>query len=130
MAFTFNSSLICHSLGNWEADQFICIICSPTLTQVHTQLLSSTALCSGLPGWASTRRNIHPLTPILIIEHLYQLSPSTTIRSIFVQFMCLARALTLLVGRQEGHPACKKLSGGVLARLSVWSKVQTCIWPS
>ena len=36
----------------------------------------------------------------------------------------------LLVGRQEGHPACKKLSGGVLAWLSVWSKVQTCIWPS
>ena len=33
----------------------------------------------------------------------------------------------LLVGRQEGHPACKKLSGGVLAWLSVWSKVQTCI---
>jgi len=30
-------------------------------------------------------------------------------------------ALTLLVGRQEGHPACKKLSGGVLA--SVWSEV-------
>jgi len=24
-----------------------------------------------------------------------------------------------LVGRQEGHPACKKLSGGVLAWLSV-----------
>jgi len=39
-------------------------------------------------------------------------------------------ALTLLVGRQEGHPACKKLSDGVLAWLSVWSKVQTCIWPS
>jgi len=33
-------------------------------------------------------------------------------------------ALTLLVGRQEGHPACKKLSsGGVLAWLSVWSEV-------
>jgi len=31
--------------------------------------------------------------------------------------------LTLLVGWQEGHPACKKLSGGVLAWLSVWSKV-------
>ena len=39
-------------------------------------------------------------------------------------------ALTLLVRRQEGHPACKKLSGGVLAWLSLWSKVQTCIWPS
>ena len=39
-------------------------------------------------------------------------------------------ALTLLVGRQEGHMACKKLSGGVLAWLSVWNEVQTCIWPS
>ena len=39
-------------------------------------------------------------------------------------------ALTLLIGRQEGHPACKKLNGGVLAWLSVWSEVQTCIWPS
>jgi len=39
-------------------------------------------------------------------------------------------ALMLLVGRQEGHPACKKQSGGVLVWLSVWSKVQTSIWPS
>jgi len=39
-------------------------------------------------------------------------------------------ALTLLVERQEGHPACKKLSGGVLAWLSVWSELQTCISPS
>jgi len=39
-------------------------------------------------------------------------------------------ALTVLVGLQEGHPACKKLSGGVLAWLSVWSEVHTCIWPS
>jgi len=39
-------------------------------------------------------------------------------------------ALMLLVGRQEGYPACKKLNGGVLAWLSVWSEVQTCIWPS
>ena len=37
---------------------------------------------------------------------------------------------TLLVGRQEGHPACKKLSGGVLASLSVWSEMQTCMQPS
>jgi len=39
-------------------------------------------------------------------------------------------ALMLLVGQQEGHLACKKLSGGVPAWLSVWSEVQTCIWPS
>jgi len=46
--------------------------------------------------------------------------------------VCLlpSSALTLLVGQQEGHPACKTLSGGVLPWLSVWSEVQTCIWPS
>ena len=38
--------------------------------------------------------------------------------------------MALLVGRLEGNPACKKQSGGVLAWLSVWSEVQTCIWPS
>jgi len=39
--------------------------------------------------------------------------------------MCAFSALTLLVGLQEGHPACKKLSGEVLVWLSVWSEVQT-----
>ena len=40
-------------------------------------------------------------------------------------------AFTLLVWRQEGHTACKNnLSSEVLAWLSVWSEVQTCIWPS
>ena len=39
-------------------------------------------------------------------------------------------ALTLMVGPQEGDQACKKLSGGVLAWLSVWSEVQTCKWPA
>ena len=33
-------------------------------------------------------------------------------------------ALTLMVGQQEGHPACIKLSGGMLAWLSVWGEVQ------
>ena len=32
-----------------------------------------------------------------------------------IVFFSAFSALTLLVGRQEGHPACKKLSGGVLA---------------
>jgi len=36
---------------------------------------------------------------------------------------CAFSALMLLVGRQEGHPACKKLSGGILAWLFVWGKV-------
>jgi len=29
----------------------------------------------------------------------------------------------LLTGLQEGHPACKRLSDGVLAWLSVWSRL-------
>ena len=45
-----------------------------------------------------------------------------------VKWMCVCvsvsfafSALMLLVERQEGHPACKKLSREVLAWLSVWS---------
>jgi len=41
------------------------------------------------------------------------------------------RALMLLVEQQEGHLACKKLSGEVLVWFSVWSEVQMiCVWPS
>jgi len=39
-------------------------------------------------------------------------------------------ALTLVVGQQEGHPACRKLSGGTLAWLSVWDEMQICICPA
>ena len=35
-------------------------------------------------------------------------------------------ALTLLVGRQEEHPACKKMTDGVLVWFCVWSEV-VCI---
>jgi len=38
-------------------------------------------------------------------------------------------ALTLLVRLQEGHPACKKLSGGVLAWLSVCCMHGSETWP-
>jgi len=48
----------------------------------------------------------------------------------FQKYRFAFSAWTLLVGRQEGHLACKKLTGGVLAWLSVWSEVQTCIWTS
>jgi len=52
--------------------------------------------------------------------------------TVFICDCCVVAfsALMLLVGWQEGHPTCKKLSGGLLAWLSVRSKVQTCIWPS
>jgi len=42
-----------------------------------------------------------------------------SLAELLFHFVVAFSALTLLVGRQEGHPACKKLSGGVLAWLSV-----------
>ena len=56
--------------------------------------------------------------------------PYAVLQSNFTCVLTAFSAFTLLVGRQEAHLACKKLSGGVLAWLSVWSKVQTCIWSS
>jgi len=53
--------------------------------------------------WISGNRNAVMWELMLInfyLLHLYDLAFS---------------ALTLLVGWQEGHPACKNLSGGVLA---------------
>jgi len=63
---------------------------------------------------------------ILLINCFYHL--------LHLNVMCFEQnafsALTLLVGRQEEYPACKKLCSGVLAWLPVWSEMQTCIWPS
>jgi len=42
----------------------------------------------------------------------------------FVTLSVTFSALMLLVGQQEGHLACKKLSGGMLAWLPVWGMVQ------
>ena len=64
----------------------------------------------------------------VVAEQRNDLFPSGT--SIYLCSINAFSALTLLVGWQEGHPACKKLTAGVLAWLSVWSEVQTCIWPS
>jgi len=67
----------------------------------------------------------------LVPAHLGSPGQSAVKRVCVCVCVCVAfSALTLLVGQQEGHPACKKLSGELLAWLSVWSKVQTCIWPS
>ena len=52
-----------------------------TYTHTHTTVLQH---CPGLPGWAGTRRNIHPLTPLLLINHPYYLPLSTANRSIIL----------------------------------------------
>ena len=75
-------------------------------------------------------------TPVTIAELLWTAVSHPTkecninIRLIYNNYLVRAfSALMLLIGWQEGHPACKKLSGGVLAWLSIWSELQTCIWP-
>jgi len=65
--------------------------------------------------------------PLLSVDEMFAGLSSLTSSVVVVYAFS---ALTLLVGWQEGHPACKKQSGGVLVWLSVLSKVQTCIWPS
>jgi len=76
------------------------------------------------PGDAvgSLQINNKPLNPNIVRSYWFKPLTPTTVTAF--------SDLKLLVGLQEGHPACRKLSGGVLAWLSVWSEVQTCIWPS
>ena len=93
--------------------------------------LDSSTWCCSLYTHSCSRHRHSELHSML--QHSTQHRQSSACCSIVI-FNSIGRqtfsALTLLVGQQEGHPACKKLSGGVLAWLSVCSEVQTCIWPS
>jgi len=52
----------------------ICVLCCLRsdwkLTKKNNNNNRFTALCPGLPGWAGTRRNIHPPTILIIIQPL------------------------------------------------------------
>jgi len=67
----------------------------------------------------------------LVFDHLFvrdAMQPDYCYYYYYAAFNAFS-ALTLLVEQQEGHLACRKLSGGVLAWLSVLNEVQTCTWP-
>ena len=55
---------LCQAVCNLCQCQDSCCCCSSIATEsnIHTTYKCSAAHCPGLPGWASTRRNIHPLT--------------------------------------------------------------------
>jgi len=76
-------------------------------------------------GWKSNRGS----GVALVMRHKLQWFIHQLMLTLLCLQCCAFSDLTLLVGWQEGHPACKKLSGMVLAWLSVWSEVQTCIVP-
>ena len=88
--------------------------CLPQLTYLPTRCMSS---IQTLPRGTSFAAFLSMYVDRDVISFHYYASQC---------FQCFA----LLVGRQEGHPVCKKLSCGVLAWLSVWSEVKTCILPS
>ena len=105
-----------------------------------------TCLCSSQGQWCVEARkltaNLAESNDSSLLLGLWLTSPAgwvpekpkistgpTVLRTIGVPLPYAFSALMLLVGQQEAHPACKKLSGGVLAWLSLWSEVQMiCIW--
>ena len=54
----------------------------------------------------------------------------TKLRANILEYILAFSALRLLVGWQEGHPACKNWVVGCWHCYSVWGEVQICIWPS
>ena len=87
-------------------------VCTSLQTDNHASTPLLSFLQAGCPSWRPTN-SVKALKALMLSELINYSACSA-----------------LTVGRQEGHPACKKLSGGVLVRLSVWNNVQTCIWPS
>ena len=76
----------------------------------------------------STDVHLHSLLRLLGGFVLYI---STFYLTLHSKYNSAFSALTLLVGHQEEHLACKKLSDEVLVWLSVWSEEQVvCMWSS
>jgi len=63
-----------------------------------------------------------PISVPVITDHQYI--------ALHAESLSVFSALMLLVGQHEWHPACKKLSGGVLAWLSVWSECRLAYGPA
>ena len=72
----------------------------------------------------------HTSIPYSCIQHL----PFVICQTQRINVLCSVLLPSVLwrcwLGGRKGIRPVKKLSIGVLAWLSVWSKVQTCIWPS
>ena len=111
--------LVCKKTERWGAGMVICLERGADLHMVQLMPLPLTVSCfSNIQIGFTSLVPAHPGSP-----------GQRAVKRVYVVFS----ASTLLVGRLEGHPACKKLSAGsagVLAWLSAWSEVQTCIWPS
>ena len=95
---------------------------------LHKQTDKQTDNTKIMVTWPWTNYSNTTENNILFIDVLETRSHTCTLTlGIYLASLCLAdafNALTLLVGHQQEHPACKKSSQEVLAWLSVCSKVQ------
>jgi len=67
----------------------------------------------------------------LVPAHLGRPRKGPLNRCVCVCRINMPSVLSFLVGHQEEHPACKKLSDEVLVWFCVWIEVQiVCIWSS
>ena len=96
--------------------------CSSVVERCRSRYSRSTGEIDSI--WDVWWRRQHRVTDCLAEEQPWQLwSVQFDLYSIDTRYGHTAfSALTLLVGWQEGHPACKKLSGEVLAWLSVGTR--------
>jgi len=114
----------------------ICIIqlfnpqgCNSAL-YTHTTVLQLCGICPGQPVWAGTRRNIHPLTLIVVINHPCLLSPSTI--ALYNQFKISLRVLaaasnrccacnrTAIVSWRHCHQRLSKVSSVSSSSMNRW----------
>jgi len=122
---------------------------SGTLNPTHFTSLSGVNICSifisqrayvwrlcytGVSDWQTSGRDPHqlPRSAAFQVPHASEVSGGSehSILALYPVGRAFS-ALTLLVGRQEEHPACKRFSDQVLAWLSLWSEMQMmCIWSS
>jgi len=70
-SFKYNWSIIKHTTVRiWKQLQYKHQWCADAAVHIytHTTILRLSGFCLEQPGWASTERNIHPLTPTVVIS--------------------------------------------------------------
>ena len=101
LAYVYAACTLIHPALNWS-------IFSPSVVYQLGEIWTSVVL----PLQSATRLPFNTQCPRPVVIHYW-----------YAALQCFD-AVGWAAGR---HPASKKLSGGVLAWLSVWSEVQTCI---
>jgi len=88
---------------------------------------TTVALLYTKPSRTRAEKLCHPWHLVYLLDLFQNLTIFFT--NLFILQNSSFSALTLLVGWQEGHPACKKTEWWDVG-VVIWVEVQTCIWPS